>query len=244
MIIVILVMGWWKMIISHLKHSYLNWRVIPCKRKKMIRVYAIFHHFSTFFYSCLDLIEFSSAWHDNQFLFFIFLLSFSRSHGLFTSGNDACHRWPSKSKHLFSCENCFERLVFWSKVVYIISIQREDHGSKVFQKNGQFWSTCPRHQSRWFQNITILGLVFLVFAKVWQVWSCSKSWCIPNYQLSVSFKNSSFFVAWFSKNLRESFHVRDSMASCLSRHDQKVYSIFQKLCPLGHHALFFIQMIP
>ena len=29
------------------------------------------------------------------------------------------------------------------------------------------------------------------------------------------------------------------MANCLSRHDQKVYSIFQKLCPSGHQGFLF-----
>ena len=41
------VKGWWKMIISHLKHSYLNWRANPCRRKMI----AVFHHFfNTFFF--------------------------------------------------------------------------------------------------------------------------------------------------------------------------------------------------
>ena len=34
-------------------------------------------------------------------------------HDLFTPGNDACHRWPSKLKHHFSCEDYFERVGFW-----------------------------------------------------------------------------------------------------------------------------------
>ena len=46
------------------------------------------------------------------------------------------------------------------------------------------------------------------------------------------FKNSSFFVAWFSKNSRNGFLIRNFKANCLSRHDQKVYSIF-KIVPLG-----------
>ena len=44
-------------------------------------------------------------------------------------------------------------------------------------------------------------------------------------------QNSSFFVAWFLKNSRISFWIRNFMASCLSRHDQMVYSIFSKSCP-------------
>ena len=66
---------------------------------------------------------------------------------------------------------------------------------KYSRKMHNFGQRAPRHQSKWFRSIAILGLVFLVIEKVWQVWSYGKSWCIPNYQLSVSFKNSSFFVA-------------------------------------------------
>ena len=35
------VRGWWKMAISHLKHSYLNWRVIPCRRKMIFLTFLI-----------------------------------------------------------------------------------------------------------------------------------------------------------------------------------------------------------
>ena len=51
---------------------------------------------------------------------------------------------------------------------------------------------------------------------------------LPNISF---FKNSSFFVAWFSKNSRENFWNRNFKANCLSRRHQKVYSIFSKSCP-------------
>ena len=93
----ILVMGWWKMAISHLKHGCLNWRAIPC-REKMICVCAAFHHF---FWIRLSWFSFRLnrifQVHDmtiNFLLFFFF-------HDLSTPGKDACHRWPSKSKHHF-----------------------------------------------------------------------------------------------------------------------------------------------
>ena len=96
---------------------------------------------------------------------------------------------------------------------------------------------------RWFQSIAVLGLAFLVIEGFWYAWSYSKSWCIPNYQLSVSFKNLSFFVAWSSKNSKKkSFQVRDFMASCLNRQDQKIYLIFKSV-PLSMPRLF-IQMVP
>ena len=68
---------------------------------------------------------------------------------------------------------------------------------RVLEKWAIFGQRAPRHQSSWFQSITILRLVFLVIEKVWQVWICSKSWCIPNYQSWVSFKNLSFFCLIF-----------------------------------------------
>ena len=70
------VKGWRKMSISHLKHSYLNWRANPCRRKKI----AVFHFFLNlaFLIFVWTQSNFSSAWHDNQFfLFFFFLFSFS-----------------------------------------------------------------------------------------------------------------------------------------------------------------------
>ena len=51
---------------------------------------------------------------------------------------------------------------------------------------------------------------------------------LPNINF---FKNSSFFfVVWFLKNSRKSFWIRNFMANCLSRRDQKVHSIFFKNC--------------
>ena len=49
-------MGWWKMAIFHFKHSYLNWRAIPCKRRNDLRFCGFFIIFSTFFF--LDSLNF------------------------------------------------------------------------------------------------------------------------------------------------------------------------------------------
>ena len=167
---------WWKMAISHLKHSYLNWRANPCRRKMI----AVFHRFFQHIFLNLAFLifvwiqsNFSSAWHDNQ-LFFLFFFFFFRSHGSSTLGNDMCHRWPSRSKHHSSCENCFEKgSSFGSRVVHVISIQRKGMTQKCsiyvnkervmvqrivdtifvskkglwlegFQEMGNFRSTCHR----------------------------------------------------------------------------------------------------
>ena len=143
---------WWKMAIFHFKHSYLNWRVIPCKRR-MTCVYVIFYSFFSTFFSWIWLSCFSFRFsqifqvHDMTIIFFFvffLLFSFSRSHGLFTSSNNAYHRWPFRLEHLFSCEDRLVKLAFWSKVVYIVSVQREDYGSKVFSRNGWFLVNMPQ----------------------------------------------------------------------------------------------------
>ena len=108
-------MGWWKMAISYLKHSYLNWKANPC-RKIMILV---FHHFSTHFW----LFWFSFRLNQNFqvqdmtincsfVLFFLF-------RELSTLGNVACCRWPFSLKHLFSCKDCFERVSFFGPQLFI-----------------------------------------------------------------------------------------------------------------------------
>ena len=174
-----------------------------------------FNHFFHIFFlefgfldSRLDLLEFFKCMTWQSFFLFIvlFIFSFSCSHGLSTPGNDVCHRWPSKLKRLFSCEDCFERLVFWSNVVYIIFVQKEDYGSKVFSKMDNFWSTCPKASIKDdFEVSRSWDLRFWSLREFWRAWSCNKSWCIPNYQLSVFFKNSSFFVAWFRRIQEEVF---------------------------------------
>ena len=198
----------------HFKHSYLNWRAIPCKRRNDLRFCGFFIIFSTFF--LLDSLNFRLdstrifQVHDMTIIFFF--SSFFHSHDLSTPDNDAYHRWPSKLKHLFSCEDCFERLAFWFKVVYIISVNKKGCGSKVFFEEWVIFDwRASRHWSRWSQCITILGFCFAHWNGLaglhWQVWSCSKSWCIPNYQLSVPTKIYLYvclifeeFEKWVSKS--------------------------------------------
>ena len=141
--------------------------------------------------------------HDMTTIFFIVLFVFFSFFFFFewsTLGNVACHRWPFSLKHLFSYEDCFERLVFWSEVVYIISVRREDYGSKVLSRNWYFWSTCPKASIKVISEYhNLRDLCFWSSKRFWQAWSCSKSWCIPNYQLLVPTKIY-IFVCLISKN--------------------------------------------
>ena len=90
----------------------------------------------------------------------------------------------------------------------------------------------PRHQSRWFQSITILGLVFLVIERVWQAWSYSKSWHILNYQISNPTKTYNFF-AWFLKNSRKRVSKSGVLWPIAWAGVIKMVIWFFKIVPLG-----------
>ena len=177
--------GWWKTAISHLKHSYLNWRAIPYRRK-MICVYAVFFIiFSTFFFNFLDfrldLIDFSSAWHRNQFFFFFYSFVFF----FFFNGL------------LWATSHVIDGLPAWIISSYMrIVLKGLAFGSKLlvsFLSRGKVW--LKSILEKWailvnvpwgidqgdFKKSRSWDLCFLVIEKAWKVWSCSKSWCIPNY---------------------------------------------------------------
>ena len=122
--------GWWKMAISHLKHSYLNWRANPCRRKRLQ-----FFDFFKFFWIWLCWFSFGLnrifQVHDVTINFSFFFFFFFRSHDSSTPGNNACHRWPSRLKHHSSCENWFEKgSSFGSRVVHVISVQKKGMAQK------------------------------------------------------------------------------------------------------------------
>ena len=123
------------MTVFHLKPIYLNWRVIHCRRRKSC-IYAIF--FFDIFLNLAFLIfvwirsNFSSAWYDNQILFFAFIFCFY-SYDFPALSNNACHSWPSRLKHHFAYENCFEKkkVVFWSKGLFMSFLSaKKGYGSK------------------------------------------------------------------------------------------------------------------
>ena len=109
------------MVVYHLKYSYLNWKAIPY-RKRIDCVYAIFI-FNTF-WICLSWFSLGlnriSQVHDMtiKFLFFCFFL-FLYPQDLSAPSNDACHRWPSRLKHHFSCGNYFEKVCLLVKGLFI-----------------------------------------------------------------------------------------------------------------------------
>ena len=104
-----------------------------CKGKRL----QLFHFFFQIFLNLGFLIfvltqsNFSSAWHDNQFFFFLsyFLICSLQATAYAIDGFPS---WSTSSQ----CEDCFGRLAFWSIVVYIIYVRRKDYGLKVLPRNG------------------------------------------------------------------------------------------------------------
>ena len=137
------------MAIFHLKHSYLNWRANPCRRKRL-QFFIFFQNFFEFGFLDfrLDSIElFKCMTWQSIFLFSFFF--FFRSHDPSTSGNDACHRWSSRLKHHSSCENYFEKgVVFWFMGRSRHFCPKKGYGSKDFP-------LCHQGKGLWFKGLLI-----------------------------------------------------------------------------------------
>ena len=155
------------------------------------------------------------------------------------------------SRFVYSKQRCMQKMAFSvESIISNVGIVLEGlaFGSRLlvsFLSRGKIWlksipkkwaifGQCAlRHQSRWFQSVMILGLVFLVIEKVWQVWSCGKSWCIPNYQSLVSFKNSSFFLLLDFWRIREEVSKSRILWPIAWAGVIKRFIWFFKLMPLG-----------
>ena len=116
--------------------------------------------------------------------------------------------------------------------------QQKGYGSKVSSRNGQFSINVPQDINHGDFRVSRSWDFVLLVEKVWQIWNCSESWCIPNYQNQFFQKLVIFFVVWLSKNSRNDFWIRNFRADWLSRRDEKVYSIFQNRAPWGTKAFY------
>ena len=113
--------------------------------------------------------------------------------------------------------------------------QQKVMAQKCFREMGNFWSMCPEASIKVISEYHDPGILFCLFESVWQVWNYSKSWCIPNYQISVFSKNSSFFVAWFPKISRE-FANQESYGQLPEKAWSNGLFDFSKSCPSGHQG--------
>ena len=162
----------------------------------MICVFAIFHHFLNIFFwlSWFSFglnSNFSSAWHDNQFFSLFF-------HDLSTPGNDACHRWPSRLKHLFLCKDCFGRVGFLvQSCLGHFYPKRGSWLKNISEKWVILVNMSQGINQRWFRGITVLGFCSAHGKRFGKFETVSKSWCTPNYQISVFSKTRHFLLPDF-----------------------------------------------
>ena len=160
----------------------------------MTCIYAVFHHFFQHFFSLSwflfrpdrifqvhDMtINFSFVLFFIHFSLFFISLLWAMSHVV-----DGLPAW-NISSHM---RTVLKGLAFSSRL--LVSFLSKGYGSKVFSKNGQFSIDVAQDINQ--------GDFVLLMEKVWPAQCCSKSWCIPNYQLSVSFKTHHFFCLIFEE---------------------------------------------
>ena len=143
------------MVIFHFKHNYLNWRVIPCKRR-MICVYAAFSSFSQHFLASWFSFRLSRTFqvHDmtiNFSFFFVFLFfCFFFLLFLFLALMVCLLRATTHIIDGLSLKAFL--LIWWSFWKGWLLVRgcsyhfcpKEKYGSKVFSKNGQFLVNMPQ----------------------------------------------------------------------------------------------------
>ena len=142
--------------------------------------------FSTFFLFSFRLNRIFQV-HDMT-INFSFVFAFFRSHGLSTSGNnDAIDGFPSWSITSRARIVLAFGLLVQSCLYHYC--QQKVMAQKCFREMGNFWSTCPKSSIKVISKYRDLEILrFWSSRGFWQAWSCSKSWCIPNYQLSAPTK--------------------------------------------------------
>ena len=130
-------MGWWKMVISHLKHSYLNWKVNPCRKKNGCSFSSFFNTFwlSWFSFRLNRIFQV----HDMKINFSVSCSFFS---DLSTLGNDACHRWPSQLKASFLIWELFWKGWFLVRSCSYHLCLGKNMAQKYFREMDNFWSMC------------------------------------------------------------------------------------------------------
>ena len=109
---------------------------------------------------------------------------------------------------------------------------------KCFREMGNFRSMCRKTLIKVISGYHDLGILFCSLKRFgrFETVASLDAYQITKYQF-IS-KTHHFFVAWFSKNSRKSFWIKNFRANCLSRRDQKVYSIFQNRAPWGTKVFY------
>ena len=108
----------------------------------------------------------------------------------------------------------------------------------VIEKWVIFGQHASRHQSKMISKYHGLGTCVFGHRGVLTGLKLSKSWCIPNYQLSVFFKNSSFLLPNFGE-FEKKFLNREFYGQMPEQEWSNGLFDFSKLCLLRHHVFFY-----
>ena len=106
---------------------------------------------------------------------------------------------------------------------------------KCFRKMGNFGQHAPRHQSKMISRYHGLGTLFCSLKRFgrFETVASLDAYQITKYQF---FSKLIIFCCLIFEEFEKSFWIRNFKANCLSRRDQKVYSIFSKSCLSGHQG--------
>ena len=166
----------------------------------MIRVYAIFHHFFNIFLLSWFLFRLNRIFqvHDMTINFSFFIVTIC----LLRATTSAIDGLPSRSisSHV---RIVLKGWPFGPKLFISFLSTKRVMTQKCSREMGAFDQHASRHQSGWFQNITILGTCVFGpwkgFGSLEAVASLD-TYQITNYQFLQKFI---FSFAWLPKNLRE-----------------------------------------
>ena len=110
---------------------------------------------------------------------------------------------------------------------------------KYSREMGNFWSTCPETSIKVISEYhDFRDLCFWSLKGFWQAWSCSKSWCIPNYRLLVPTKIY-FFVCLTFEEFEKKFLNREFYGQMLEQAWSNGLFDFFKNCALQGTKAFY-----
>ena len=194
-----------------------------------------------FFYSYLDLIEFFKCmtWQSMFLLLFFFSFFF---HDLSTQSNDVCHRWPSKLKHLFSCEDLFWKGWLLVRGCSYHFCPEKNMAQKYSREMGNFLSICPEASIKVISKYHDLGILFCSLKRFgrFETVASFDAYQITKYQFFFKKQNRHFLLPDF-RRIREISFYREFYGQMPEQVWSKGLFDFSKSCPLGYHI--FIQTI-
>ena len=122
-------------------------------------------------------------------------------------------------------------LAFWFEVARITSVQRKIGLKSIFWEMGNFWSMCLEASIKVIAEYHNFGIFCSLkrFGR-FKIVASLDAYQITNYQFLQKFI---IFCCLIFEEFERSFWIRNFKANCLSRRDQRVYSIFQNRAPRG-----------